>query len=181
MPLLDATDRRARDAIEAQLSTIERFFSEAEAGAPRFAAEVLGFAGQWRLVADSLPPGGGGRHHVFLREAFDRCIFPEERLRAEIRAAVDGYLLAERDLEDRLLVDLRHDLADLPGEGTGGTLDRDAIRAAIGRALGEASAHAAAKLRADVTRELAVMAIGELASQVLLRTRPSAARWPPPA
>ena len=78
-----------------------------QAGAPRFAAEVLGFAGQWRLVADSLPPGGGGRHHIFLREAFDRCIFPEDRLRAEIRAAVDGYLLAERDLEDRLLIDLR--------------------------------------------------------------------------
>jgi hypothetical protein len=113
---------------------------------------------------------GGDRHHIFLKDAFDQSFISEARLQKEVKAVIDGYVQAERDIEDQLLVKLRRDLADLPEGIHIATLDQKRIRAAIAHAVNDASAHATSNLKVEVTRELATMVIGELLTQALLRS-----------
>jgi hypothetical protein len=170
LPLLDQADQEGRQAVADQIQALDTFFDGAKARMPALAESVLGFASEWRLVADHIPYAGAGRHEAFLREQFDRRLFTPEELDQRVRAAVDSYLRAERAIEDRLLVRLRQDLDDIPAALPECRVDLDAVRTGLEHARAETTARVQATLRLDVAREIVVLAAAEVVTRLAIRT-----------
>jgi hypothetical protein len=163
--LLDQADADARHAVTAAIRPIDRLFDQARDQAPALAAEILGWSGHWRWVADQIPFAGTGRHEAFLRAEIGRRWISPEALNAVVRQAVDGYVQAERDIEDRLLVRLRQDRPDLPAPEIGPALDAETVQAQLDATLAETTRQAVAALHEALARELVVL----FASEVLAR------------
>jgi hypothetical protein len=170
LPLLDAADQEARTVIRSQLAAVDDFFTEVKRRIPGFTKAVLGFSGQWRLAADELPLIGGSRHQVFLRNLLDQELLSEKQLQTTLQSAIDGYLQGERDIEDQLLVKLQHDLAELHPQAHIGQLDQEAVHAIKARMLNDASGHALASLKVEITRQIGAVVLGELLTQLLMRS-----------
>jgi hypothetical protein len=170
LPLLDAADQESRTVIRSRLAAVDDFFTEVKRRIPGFTEAVLGFSGQWRLAADQLPLIGGSRHQVFLRNLWDQELLSEEQLQATLQSAIDGYLQGERDIEDQLLVKLQHDLAGLHPQAHVGQLDDEAVQAIKARIFNDASGHALASLKAEITRQIGAVVLGELLTQLLMRS-----------
>jgi hypothetical protein len=170
VPLLDQADREARQAVADQIQVLDTFFDDAKAQAPALAESVLGFASEWRLMADHIPYAGGGRHEAFLRDQIGRQLFTPEELDQRVQTAVRGYLQSEHEIEDRLLVQLRQDLDDIPAALPDAALDLDAVRAVLDQAVAETTARARANLKTDVAREIVVIGAAEILTRLAVRT-----------
>ena len=170
VPLLDQADRDAQQAVADQIRALDAFFDDVKARSPALAEAVLGFASEWRLVADHIPYVGGGRHEAFLREQFDRQLFTVAQLGERIQAVIHGYLRSEREIEDRLLVRLRQDLDDIPAALPEAGLDLDAVRVILDRTSAETMARVRATLQLDVAREIVVLASAEMLTRLAIRT-----------
>jgi hypothetical protein len=170
LALLDQADHETRQAVVDQIQALDTFFDDAKARTPALAESVLGFASEWRLVADHIPYAGAGRHAAFLREQFDRQLFTVAQLNERIQAAIRGYLRSEREIEDRLLVRLHQDLDDIPAALPDAGLDLDAVRVILDRAMAEATVRVQAGLQLDVAREIVVLASAEILTRLAVRT-----------
>ena len=170
LALLDQADHEAQQAGADQIRVLDAFFDEARARTPALAESVLGFASEWRLVADHIPYAGGGRHGAFLREQFDRRLFTIAQLDEKIQAVVRDYVQSERAIEDRLLVRLRQDLDDIPAAIHDTGVDVDAIRAVLDQAVAETAAQARGNLKTDVAREVVVLAGAGMLTRLAVRT-----------
>jgi hypothetical protein len=159
--LLDQADENARQALTAAIAPVEQRFAQAQQNTPALAANVLGWSGHWRLVADQIPYAGAGRHDAFLRDEIRRLLISGDPLEAAVRQAVAGYLQDERDNEDRLLVRLRQDLPDLPAPEIGPALDVRAVQAQLDATLAETTRQAVAALHQALVRELVVLVTSE--------------------
>ena len=167
--LLDQADRDARQAVTAQVATIATVFEVAKQHTPALAKEVLGWSGHWLYLVDHVPGAGAGRHAAFVDAAIARHLFRPEQLTARLDVAVLAYLQAEHGIEDRLLVQLRQDLANLAVPGSGPVLDTRAVTAALDRLTQVAAAQACVGLRVDVSRELLSWMVCEVAARVAVR------------
>ena len=167
--LLDEADRDAQQAVTAQVATIATLFEEAKKETPALANEMLAWSGHWRFLIDHVPGAGTGRHEAFLDAAVARHLFRPEQLTARLDAAVRAYLQAEHTIEDRLLVRLRQDLADLAVPGSGPFLDTRAVSTALDRLTQVAAAQACVGLQVDVTRELASWIVCEVVARMAVR------------
>ena len=167
--LLDQADRDAQQAVTAQIATIATVFAEAKQQTPALADEVLAWSGHWRFLIDHVPGAGTGRHAAFLDAAIARYLFRPEQLTARLDAAVRAYLQAEHAIEDRLLVQLRQDLADLAVPGSGPALDTKAVSTTLDRLTQVAAAHAGVGLQVGVTRELVAWVVCEVAARIAVR------------
>ena len=170
LPLLAQADQEARQAVDEQIRALDTYFDDAKARTPALAESVLGLASEWRLVADQIPYAGGGRHEAFLRQEFDRLLFPPEELDRRMQAAVRSYLQAERAVEDRLLVRLRQDIDDIPAVLPEAGMNLDRIRAVLDQAMAETMARAQINLKADVAREIVVLGAAEILTRLAIRT-----------
>jgi hypothetical protein len=170
LPLLDQVDQEARQAVADQIRALDAFFDEARARTPALAESVLGFASEWRLVADWVPLAGGGRHEAFLRAQFSHLLFTSEELDRRMQAAINGYLQSEHAIEDRLLVRLRQDREDIPAAVPDAGRDLDAIRVVLDRAVAETMTRSQASLQVDIAREIVVLAAAEVFTRLAVRT-----------
>jgi hypothetical protein len=170
LALLDQADHEAQQAGADQIRVLDAFFDEARARTPALAESVLGFASEWRLVADQIPYASGGRHAAFLRDQFDRRLFTIAQLDEQVQATVRGYLQSEHEIEDRLLVRLRQDLDDIPAAIHDVGVDVDAIRAVLDQAVAETAAQARGNLKTDVAREIVVLAGAGMLTRLAVRT-----------
>jgi hypothetical protein len=167
--LLDQADRDAHQAVTTQVATIATLFEEVKKETPALANEVLGWWGHWRLLVDHVPGAGTGRHRAFLDAAIARHLFRPEQLTARLDAAVRAYLQAEHTIEDRLLVQLRQDLANLDVPVGGPPLDTRAITAALDRLTQVVAAQACMGLQVDVSRELVSWVACEVVARAAVR------------
>jgi hypothetical protein len=172
-PHLDRADAECRAAVARQLHDLDRFFAEATRRTPRFADQVLGWDGAWRLVSDRLHPGQHA-HATFVRQRFGETLFTPEQLDGRVRQAVANYLEAVQEIEGQMLVQVRHDLADLPTTLPLVTLDQTMIQKTLAQAVARATEQAQTGLRDDVTRELVALVVGETLAQVVVRAGVSA-------
>jgi hypothetical protein len=166
---LDQADRDAQQAVTAQVATIATLFEEAKQRTPALANEVLAWSGHWRFLIDHVPGAGTGRHEAFLDAAIARHLFRPEQLTARLDAAVRAYLRAEHTIEDRLLVQLRQDLANLDVPVVGPPLDTRAITAALDRLTQVVAAQACMGLEVDVSRELVSWVACEVVARMAVR------------
>jgi len=171
---LDAADRAGRQAIDRQLKPLEDFFAQARKRTPGFAEEVLGWGSKWRFVADRMPFTRSDRHEEFLKLAFTAHLFTADQLEKQLRQVVKGYLAESEAIENRLLVDVRSDLQDLPPLLLASRLDAAAFELAFAEALQRASARTGAGLRQDVAQEVVSQVVGQVLAQVAVRLGVSA-------
>jgi hypothetical protein len=170
LTLLDQADREAQQAVADQIRALDAFFDDAKARTPALAESVLGFASEWRLVADHIPYAGAGRHEAFLRDQYDRQLFTVAQLGERIQATINGYLRSEHEIEDQLLVRLRQDLDDIPAALPDAGLELDPVRVILDRTLAEATVRVQANFQLDVAREIVVLASAEMLTRLAVRT-----------
>jgi hypothetical protein len=168
---LEAAAAQSHHAVAATLTELDDLFVQQRRRLPELAEELLGLSAQWRYLADRLPLGAGGRQAAFVRQALLGTLFDQSFLNAEVARAVARYLEAERAIDDKLLVRLRLDLADLPAPTAIELPDRlellEADRAGV-------LVDATASVRVVLGHELAALAVGEVLAEVALRLGASA-------
>lgn len=105
-PHIEKADVESLAHVDDSLRSLEGFFDEAKGNAKAFAADVLGWYSKYKLIR--------GQHEKFLAETFRRHFFGPEELKQAMTAAADSYVAELDAIENRMLVDIRMDVADLP-------------------------------------------------------------------
>lgn len=173
-PHLARAERQCRAAIEPPVRSVERFFHDARQRTPPFVEEALGWGSKWRLVVDHVPYTRGGRHETYLRERFDELVFSPSQLLQAVESAVSDYLAEVRSLEGRMLVDLRADMADVPGEFPRASLDEAEFRKLYDESLALVAQSSGGSLQAEVGTQLVSFITGEVLAAVAVRLGVSA-------
>ncbi|MBX9584044.1 MAG: hypothetical protein K2X87_27400 [Gemmataceae bacterium] len=106
---LAEADARSEAAVQDRLKPVHALFARGRKGAAGFARDALSWGGKWAFVKGVVRPGS---HREYLGEAFARHVFAPDELRAVIEEACRAYADDLGDVEGRMLVDLRADLAD---------------------------------------------------------------------
>ena len=122
---LEQADQESAAAIRTRLATLDAFFGERKKGALAFAREMLGTEAKLEVAAsvalipleclDELLSGkesGPNRIERFATANFRRHVLEPGQMRKAVDQAVSGYEGDVREIEGRLLVDLRLDLGD---------------------------------------------------------------------
>lgn len=180
--LADRHLAKADAAVEQSLSQvrkrIEGFFAKAKQGAPGFAADAMSFGSKMRLAADYVPFTRHDRHATYLRDRFAAHLFSSDDLKIAVELAVREHFQNISSAENRMLVDLRADLADLPGLGLPHLAVateweqayRDAAEAVRGKVLldsgGDVATLATAVLLTDYAAEVALVVLRQVAARL---------------
>jgi hypothetical protein len=111
-PRLETADRADAAVVERRIALINSFFEQRKRRAKDFAESVLSTEGKLRLVWSKLPGTDEKGFAEFVRDEFARIVFRSDELKAVLRAAISGYQAESDAIENRVLVELRADLAD---------------------------------------------------------------------
>lgn len=168
-PHLDSAKTKSEDVIENHLIPIRRFFNESKKNTPAFAAIALGWGSKWRLITDKIPYTQGGQHEVYIRSQFEQTVFDRRALETVVSLAVSEYLADINSIENQMLVDLRADLAGIPGEVPLAQLEESQLKVKFDEAIQNAIAAASGQLKADVSTQLVSIIVGEVLTQVAIR------------
>jgi len=167
-------ERKARHAIDGNLTPLDEFFAEVKQRTPEFTDDVLSWGSKWRFVADKTPFTKGGRHAAFLRSAFERHLFKSDELERAIEQAVRGYGDNLTAIENRMLVKISEDLSDLPAAELPEFASHQTLRAAYEAALERAMERVGDDVTADVATQIVSLVAGEVLTQVAARLGVSA-------
>jgi hypothetical protein len=168
-PHLDSAKTKSEDVIESHLIPIRRFFNESKRNTSAFAAIALGWGSKWRLIQDKIPFTEGGQHELYIRSQFEQTVFEVKALESVVSLAVSEYLADINSIESQMLVDLRADLAGIPGEFPFAKFEESQLRAKFEGAIQRAIESASGQLKADVSAQLVSIIVGEVLTQVALR------------
>lgn len=171
---LNWAEQASLEAAEGRLQPLHDFFADAKRRTPQFAASVLGWSSKWRFVADKMPFTEGDRHARYLRQTFNDQLFAPEDLTRAMEQVASSYGDSLSEIENRMLVKLRHDLSDLPPSALPEFADESVLSSAYQDALGRTLNHVGSDLKADVAKELVSLVAGEVLTQVAVRLGVSA-------
>lgn len=129
-------DQQTAMGLGVQLTPVRDFFNQSRLRTRRFAEDALGWDSKWTLVTDFV--GGKSEHARFLEERFAARLFTPEQLEQVVSDSVAAYLRQLDEIDAEFLVRLRADLEDVTPAQFSVDLDRDAMTASIGAAVGEA-------------------------------------------
>lgn len=164
-----AASEEIDQAIADELLQISDFFDASKHRTPNFVKEVLGLASKWNLILDHMPRAKGGRHEAFLRESFEKRVFSTAELEQAIRQSVGSLARRVEGIESRLLINLRADLADLPGFPLPDFPTQAAFETRFKQALQESLALANSEIKADVATLLMSVVVEEVLTQAAVR------------
>jgi hypothetical protein len=173
-PILAWADDACLQAADAQLVPLERFFARMRGNVPAFSEAVLGWGSKWRFVADRMPFTRGGRHDAYLATAFADHLFTQEDLTLAIEQTLAGFRDATGDIENRMLLTMRHDLADLPLASSTKFANEQAFAEAYRQALAISMRQVSTGVGADVSTALLSIVAQEVLIQAGLRLGVSA-------
>jgi len=111
-PRLETAERADAEVVNRRIELINTFFEQRKRRAKAFAESVLSTEGKARLVWSKLPGTDENGFAEFVRNEFARIVFQTDDLKRVLHAAISGYQAESDSLENRLLVELRADLAD---------------------------------------------------------------------
>jgi hypothetical protein len=166
---LNSADRACEAIIEEHVAAIEAFFQQARSNTEAFAKASLGWGSKWRLVSDHLPLAEGGQHERYIREQFEAYVFSREEMEQAVTGLIRNYLAQVQSIENRMLVGLRADVADLGDVYAIAGLDDTQLREAFDQAISQAIASAAGSLPGDIGVQLVSIIGGEVLTQVATR------------
>jgi hypothetical protein len=105
-PHIEKADADSLASIDPSLQSLKAFFDEAKGKADAFADDVLGWYSKYKLIR--------GQHEKFLAETFRKHFFGPDELKQAMTNAVQAYVADLEAIDNRMLVDVRMDIADLP-------------------------------------------------------------------
>lgn len=152
--------------IDPSLESLETFFADAKKHADAFADDVLGWYSKYKLIR--------GQHEKFLAETFREHFFGPDELKQAMTKAVQAYVADLEAIDNRMLVDIRMDVADLPAGASLQAMPvpdlQDRYRSLCSRIAGITGADAAV----DVGRAAADMIVGSVVAMMAARMGTSA-------
>lgn len=163
---VEKADADSQAGIDSTLRSLLTFFDEAKGHASAFADDVLGWYSKYKLVR--------GQHEQFLAETFRSHFFGPDELKQAMTAAVESYVAELEAIDNRMLVDIRLDVADLPAGASLGGMPmpdlQEKYRSVCGRIAGITAADAAV----DVGRAAADMIVSSVITMMAARMGTSA-------
>jgi hypothetical protein len=173
-PTLDWSDAESKRRIDVHLQVLADFFDQAKEGTRPFADDALGYSSKWRLIADYVPYTAGGRHERYIRSSFEKHVLVADDLTKVIEQSIAGYLASVQDIENRMLVKMRADIADLPATALPAFCDDATLASAFAAALLQSMKSSQSDLQVDVAREAASVVAGEVLTFVAVKLGVSA-------
>lgn len=165
-PHVEKADAASLASVDPSLRALGVFFDDAKGHAKAFADDVLGWYSKYKLIR--------GQHEEFLAETFRKHFFGPEELRRAMTIAVEAYVAELEAIDNRMLVDIRMDVADLPGGASLMAMPvpnvQDRYRTLCGQIAGVAGADAAV----DVGRAAADMIVTAVVAMIAARMGTSA-------
>lgn len=166
-PHIEKADVESQSGIDPSLRALGAFFDEAKGHTDAFAEDVLGWYSKYKLIR--------GQHEEFLAETFREHFFGPDELKHAMTNAVQAYVADLDAVDNRMLVDIRMDVADLPAGATLMAMPipdlQDRYRAICGRIAGITGADTAV----DVGRAAADMIVTSVVTMMAARMGTSAA------
>lgn len=156
-PHIETADRQSLEGIPAALAIVDEFFNAAKANTRHFAGDALGLYSKIAWVR--------GKHDAYLAARFREHVFAPEDIEATVTKAVASYLDDVEAIENRMLVSIRLDVANLPSGRAIGRMSIDEFQDSFQRMSREISSRTAWNLGSDVGKEIAA----QIAGQVLVR------------
>lgn len=165
-PHIEKADADSQAGIDPSLRSLGAFFDEAKGHAEAFADDVLGWYSKYKLIR--------GQHEEFLAETFRIRFFGPEELKQAMTHAVEAYVADLEAIDNRMLVDIRMDVADLPAGVTIAAMPvpdlQERYRSVCGRIAGITGADTAV----DVGRAAADMIVTSVVAMMATRMGTSA-------
>ncbi|MDW8242824.1 MAG: hypothetical protein RMJ88_06400 [Thermogemmata sp.] len=172
---LKKAEERSQQAIDQQLQHLNRFFKHAKDGVPDFAAAALGFYSKFRLIWDHMPFTDRDGHKKFLQSKFEEHVFSRQQLEQCIEQVIHLYLQEIRSIENKMLVDLQADLADLSSESPLTQYNHQQLWQKFEQEmLNQIRKSTSTHLKLDLTREVVSVIAAEALSKVVTRLGVSA-------
>jgi len=165
-PHIEKADADSLAVIDPSLQSLQTFFDEAKDQAGAFADDVLGWYSKYKLIR--------GQHEEFLAETFREHFFGPDELKQAMTNAVQAYVADLEAIDNRMLVDIRMDIADLPAGASIQAMQvpdlQDRYRSLCSRIAGITGADTAV----DVGRAAADMIVGSVVAMMAARMGTSA-------
>ncbi len=165
-PHIDTADETSLAGIEPSLAPVKTLFAAAKGHAKAFAEDVLGWTSKYNLIR--------GQHEAFLAETFRKHFFGPDELRTAMMAATEAYLADLDAIDNRMLVDIRLDMADLPLPAAIASMPQPDLEAQYRRHCGRISGITGADLGVDVSRLAADTIVTAVIAMIATRMGTSA-------
>jgi hypothetical protein len=165
-PHIEKADTDSLAHVDGSLRSLEGFFGEAKGHAKAFADDVLGWYSKYKLVR--------GQHEQFLAETFRKHFFGPEELRQAMTNAVEAYVAELEAIDNRMLVDIRMDVAGLPAAASLSSMPMPDLQARYREVCGRIGGVAGADLTVDAGRAVADLIVGSVVTMIAARMGTSA-------
>jgi hypothetical protein len=113
-PHFAAAEEATKKAIEEFVAAINELFREAKNGCRPFAEEALGWRSTFRLIWDRMPWTDSDGHRKFIDSKFAEHVIEREKFSKGIQSAGKNFAAQLESIENKMLVDLRADIEQLP-------------------------------------------------------------------
>lgn len=126
------------------------------------------------LAAEQAAKLKDDRHKIFISEKFKEHIFKPAQLEDAVKQEVKSYLAHMRNIESKMLVNMRADIADIPATYPLAKLDDKQLQEAYDQVLSRTISATGSDLRNDIAKQLVSFIAGEVLVLVAVRLGVSA-------
>lgn len=173
-PHLALADRRIQDATKSHFGGISSLFAQARTHTDEFAKSALGWGSKWRIATDAMPFTKGNRNEEYLKEQFEKQVLSGAKLEKAIEQCVIEFLDDIHSIESKMLVDLKADLAGLPGNYNISQMSEEELQSHFDAAIQNAMQVAGVDLQSNISSQLVSIVVGEVLTQLAVRMGVSA-------
>lgn len=166
-PRIDEADATSLAQVDTRLRVVEVFFDDAKGHAQAFAEDVLGWHSKFALIR--------GQHEAFLAETFREQFFGPDELTQAMKSAVEAYVAELEAIDNRMLVEIRMDVADLPVATLLSSMAEPDLQARYREGCGRIASVTGADLAVDAGRAVADVIVGSVVVMIAARMGTSAA------
>lgn len=160
-PHIEKADTDSLTHVDDSLLALEGFFSEAKEHAKTFADDVLGWYSKYKLIR--------GQHEQFLAETFRKHFFGPDELKQAMTNAVEAYVAELEAIDNRMLVDIRMDVAELPAAASLSSMPVPDLQARYREVCGRIGGVTGADLTVDAGRAVADLIVGSVVTMIAAR------------
>lgn len=173
-PHLSKAEQECERVIEEHIKTLDVFFADSKKNTRSFAEYALGWESKGRLVLDALPFFRKDRHEKFIKGKFEEYLFKPEQLDDAVKQVVNSYITHVKNIESKMLVDLRTDTSDFPAAYMLNQLDNKRLQEIYDSALAKAANATGNRLQEEIIQEFVSTVTAALLTQVAVRLAVSA-------
>lgn len=166
---LNKAEKVTESIVGKEFSELNAFFTTAKKNIPAFVDEALGYYSKWIIITDSIPFTSGGTHEKFIRQIFNEKVFKANELEKEVQATVKSCLDQISSVENRMLVDLRADIPDIPKEYFIQHLNEKLFQDKVDKIVVLASVASTADIGPTIAINLASFIAGEALAMVAIQ------------